>query len=130
MPARKPINLREHILNVNDRVPEEMEIKEWGVTVYLRPLSAEERTKVVDYASKMRKKGDMTGVELQTFMMKLVVMGLCDAEGGRLFTEDDAAALATKHAGVLERIGVRIANMAGLNPEMREELRDRFREQQ
>ncbi len=88
------MSLREQILAAADRPATPIEVPEWGVTVYLRPLSAADRIEIV---------GRITNGTVPFAV--LVALGVFDADGSRVFTLEDLDALAEKRGEVIERLG-------------------------
>lgn len=91
---------REQILALDDRKITEVEIPEWGTTVYVRPMSAGDRDRLESSQLLAREAGG-GAVNIRGLIASRVV---CDAEGNRLFRDEDAAPLADKSAKGLDRI--------------------------
>ncbi len=104
---------RDLILGLVDRTPEPFPVPEWGVTVWLRPMSSLEREK---WESQLRaaRQGKITSAQPREL---LAVLTICDQEGNRLFTLEDIPALAEKSGAALERIGMRAATINMLREE-------------
>lgn len=86
---------RESILASDDLPREEVAIPEWGGSVFVRTMTAGERD---------RFEGWSQGDKFDRFRAKLAVLTVVDAEGRRLFSDDDVDALAAKSTKALDRI--------------------------
>jgi hypothetical protein len=84
---------RDAILGLDDLPREEVNIPEWGGSVYVRALTGAER----DQLERMISKDSVS---------RAAIAALCvvDAKGERLFSAKDVDKLATKHGSALERI--------------------------
>ena len=84
---------RDMILAADDLPREEVEIPEWGGSVYVRVLTGGER----DQLERMIAKDSVS---------RAAIAALClvDATGARLFTDADVEKLAQKNGGALEKI--------------------------
>ena len=96
---RKNMNLlnKENILAANDLPLECLTIPEWGGDVMVRTMTGADRDAFE--ASLMGKEGRMENVRA-----RLVSLTLCDANGVRLFTDAEVAALGNKSAKALDRV--------------------------
>lgn len=90
------MNLRDQILIANDRKTVRVPTPEWGADVHVRTLSAAE---VQGYQAKVKTIEDQ-GLRVGLLAATII----CDEAGNPVFTDDDAAALATKSAAVLDRV--------------------------
>lgn len=93
------MSLRNKILLAEDRPRHRVVIPEWGLAdgdVYIATLSAADRD---DYEKWTFDKAD--GVN---FRARLVARALVDAEGNRIFADEDATALGHKSAAVVSRL--------------------------
>lgn len=111
MATRRRVLSREEILAAKDIKTVEVEVPEWGGAVTVKPLTAAERDEFE--ASVADEEGN---VERANFRAKLVARCLVDAEGQRLFTDGDIAALGGKNALPLNRVFDVCATAAGLAP--------------
>lgn len=84
------MGLKEQILAASDLKQEKVEMPEWGCTVYVRAMSAAERLVFVE-------KSGNTGI-------RLCAQCLCDEQGNRLFTDEEAVELGKKSFDAIERI--------------------------
>lgn len=97
------MNLRETILSAADMPLTPVEVPEWGVTVYLRPLSGADRSRLV---KAVQCGGVLYGIALAA--------SLADDGGKLLFTEADIDALNAKSGRVLERLSAEVVRLNGL----------------
>jgi hypothetical protein len=87
---------RDQIITSNDRKTEKVETPEWTCGhVHVRTLSHNERCKVS--ASK-------TGANDDLYLARIAAAVICDETGTRIFTDEDAPALAEKSGAVLDRV--------------------------
>lgn len=77
-------------------------IPKWDITVYIKPLSVEDRT-TLDSDTERETSGYLSGV-IKFLDVKILVRTLVDEHGVRIFSDDDAALLAGKSARVLKRL--------------------------
>lgn len=97
---------REQILNSFDRPQKQITVEQWGGDVNLTALGAGDRSGVLAEfaaAQKCREDGDAAGFSRNWTVLqgKLIAMSVTDAEGNRLFTEDDVPALLEKSPEVI-----------------------------
>jgi hypothetical protein len=110
----------EQILAADDIRPETVEVPEWGGSVLVWPLTGAERDELE--LTTIEGKGRNAQVNLRNFRAKLVVRTVRDADGRRIFTDDQAAALGSKSAAALERIADVARRLSGLSEADVEEL--------
>lgn len=105
---------RDAILQAVDIQPELIDVPEWGGQVYVRGLTGRERDAfelgVTDPKTGMPKPG-------ANIRGRLAVLGLCEADGSRLFSDDDLSALAKKSALALERVVDHVRHLSGMTDE-------------
>jgi hypothetical protein len=92
------MNEREAILDAEDLERVEVEVPEWGVTVYVSELGGRDAE---DFFHSMRGED---GKPKKGFRERLLLKTLFNAEGDRIFTDDDEAALGGKKNAVIERL--------------------------
>jgi Phage tail assembly chaperone len=91
------MNIRDLILNSNDRKTEKVETPEWGCEhVYVRTLSHSERRRLRSVTT--------TASDDDLYLAKLAASVICDEQGNRIFTDDDAKLVAEKSGPVLDRV--------------------------
>lgn len=103
------MNLRDQILNANDRKTAKVETPEWGGHVYVRTLSAAE---LRGYQANLKAVEDQA---TKDGLMAVTIM--CDEQGNRIFSDDDAALLAGKNSKVLDRIAGAFAKLNAITDE-------------
>lgn len=111
---------RDDILSVQDISLEEVEIPEWGGSVFVKGLTGAERDKFE--GSLIVERGKNRTVNMANFRAKLACMTVCDADGKRLFTEKDMTALTEKSASALQRIFIVAQRLSKIKEEDVEEL--------
>lgn len=110
-------NLRARILAAQDRKLEPVEVPEWGVTVYLRELSAAQvsQYRAVAVAAVDLEKDEIKDAgALMSIGSLVVAWAACDEQGERLFTDADAAALGEKSAAAIDRLATHVLRISGL----------------
>lgn len=113
------MDLREQILAARDLDLDSLEIPEWGCTVYVGVMGADAR----DYWTGLAQERAAQPVREQSLHARAIfaTLVLYDADGNRLFTEADVAALGRKNFDVLDRVFAAAAKNK-LRPEDLEEL--------
>ena len=106
---------REAILAAQDTVLEVVAVPEWGGDVTVRSLTGAERDWLESQI--VHREGKTVTTNLENLRAKLAAMTLCDAEGQRLFTEQDITALAAKSAAALDRVFQVAARLSALREE-------------
>jgi hypothetical protein len=115
---------REDILDVDDKVYEDIEVPEWGGEVRVRGMSGTQRD---DYeASILQQNGSDRKVNLANARAKLVARCLVDADGRLLFSADDVRALGRKSARALERVFDKARELSGMTEKDVETLAENF----
>lgn len=113
-PARPAVLDKAAILAIPDIVPILVEVPEWGGCVWVRGLTARERdafeASMVEVDKKTGERRPRTG----NLRARLVVMGLCDEAGNRVFSDDDIPALGRKSALGMERVFDTIRGLSGM----------------
>jgi hypothetical protein len=111
---------REAILAIPDITQESVEVPEWGGAVTVRGLTGDERD---DFeATCLKGRGKKTEVNLRNYRAKLVARSCIQADGSRLFTDDDAQALGKKSAAAINRVVEVASRLSGITDEDLEEL--------
>lgn len=106
---------REQILQCNDITIEQVEVPEWGGSLYVKSLTGAERD-WLEMSIFQEKKTD-TNANMKNFRAKLASLSICDEKGERLFTDKDIDVLAGKSAIALQRIFNIAQKLSGLSPE-------------
>ena len=100
---------RDSILQANDIEIEELEISEWGGTIYIKSLTGKERDKI---EQSTMQDGDASN--FADFRARFAVAVVCDVDGTRLFKDNDIQLLTGKSATSLQKIldaGMRLSHM-------------------
>ena len=94
------MGLRETILQAADRG--RVEVTAWGVTFWVRSLSARERDdfELANTHTRGKRKGTMK----PNVRARLVCLCAVDADGQRIFSDGDAAELGKKSAAEVDRV--------------------------
>lgn len=111
---------RDAILAVKDIQLEEVAVPEWGGSVWVKGMTGAERDKFE--ASIIEFRGKSQKINFTNMRARLASLTVCDAEGARLFTEQDVHALGEKSAGALQHIFAVAQRLSGLSPDDVEEL--------
>lgn len=116
------------ILAKDDSQHEDVSCPEWGGTVRIRSLTADEReafdesvTRVI-VTGKGRKSAERQEVDRHLFKSKLVASSAVDEAGNRLFTDAQAEQLGKKNAAALDRCFAVAQRLSGLTNEDVEDL--------
>ena len=105
---------RDEILGVNDQKIEKVPVPEWGGTVYVRSLSGTERDAFEASMATLGPDGNQDKLNLNNFRARLAAMSICDPDGKRLFSDQDADALGKKNVKALLRIYMTAARLSAL----------------
>ena len=98
----------------------EVDVPEWGGSVFIRPLTIHEQAKLADLGTKYEKG---TVVErMKNCTMRLVQWSVCDERGGSMFEAADLEPLMAKSASAFLRLQDSILALSGLTEESRREL--------
>lgn len=115
------MNIREQILNAEDRELEPIDLPKWGSPeVFVRVMSGTERD---DFeASMIQQRGKNVTQNLTNIRAKLAVRCLVDKEGKRVFSDDDAVELGKKSCSMLQLVFEKARDLNKLSNEDVEEL--------
>lgn len=118
---------RDEILQADDSQYRDVDVPEWNGTVRVRALTGKERDAYEASCMQERPAMDAQGKRIRGQMemhrsllnirAKLVVRALVDADGNRLFKDQDAQALGEKSGAVLDRLFDVAAELSGLTEE-------------
>lgn len=111
---------KEQILTAQDIQREEVDVPEWGGKVLVQGLTGQERDAFE--ASMIKGKGKNAEVNLANLRAKLVARSVINADGQRLFTDDEIPVLAKKSAAALDRVYSVAQRLSGISAEDVEEL--------
>lgn len=101
---------------------EEVDVPEWGGSVFVKELSAAERDAFEASMVKLDRKGKVQGHNLANVRARLAVFALCDEDGKRLFGDDEAGILGEMSAAALQRVFEVAQRLSGISNEDMEEL--------
>jgi len=110
---------RESLKQQKDIKIEKVEIPEWNSFVYVKSLTGKERDSFEDsmYTGRSGEK-----VNLKNLRARLVVLTMCNENGKRIFSDEDADWVGDKNAAALNRIFVKAQELSGLRQEDVERL--------
>lgn len=102
------MELRDQILNADDLAKEPLVVPEWGVTVYVRAMTAAERDAYESAALEDQKAlneavADERDPERRT-RARLCAMTVVNEQGERIFADSDVDRLAKKSGSALTRV--------------------------
>jgi hypothetical protein len=83
---------KDEILSITDKAVKEIEVPEWGGTVFIKGMTMED----MDYCKSL----DDDEQQLE----KMIVRFVCDEQGNSLFTEDDIPRMQKKSIQAFRRI--------------------------
>lgn len=98
----------------------EMEVPEWGGSVWIRPVTLGEQGKLADAGHKFEKAVPSTRLKGTT--VQLITWVVSDADGNPLFGETDIPALMNQPATVFLKLQDAILELSGLTEASRAEL--------
>ena len=108
------------ILSADDIGVEDVEVPEWGGTVRVQGLNGQERDGFE--AAMTEKRGKSYEANLSNIRAKLVARTVVDADGNRLFGDDQVSKLGKKSGAALERVFSVARRLSGMTSEDVEEL--------
>lgn len=111
---------KDQILSASDRKIEEVEVPEWNGSVYIRNMTGGERDAYE--ASLIKMQGKSVQANMADARAKLCAICICDEDGNRLFTDDEAKELSNKCASALDRIYEKAESLNSLKREDVEDL--------
>lgn len=91
---------RDQILSVSDSRRIEVQVPEWGGSVFVRSITAAER----DAFESEQWDPDEKRMDFTNQRARYCALCVCDDRGSRLFTSDDAIALGAKSSAALDRV--------------------------
>ena len=114
------MSLRDDILSADDLPTTEVEVPEWGVTVFVRAMTGTERDV---YESNLIEQKDLPmSKRLANMRAKLVVLCTVDADGNRIFNDDDINAVGSKSSSAVSRVAVVAQHLNALTDNDVEEI--------
>lgn len=113
------MSIRDQIMKAKDITSEMLEIKEWGVTVEVRTMTARERARVMENSVDPN-----TGkASISTMYPEIAISCVYDPESGeKVFDNKDKELLLDKSGAVLEKIAQVAMKLSGMTEESQGEL--------
>lgn len=107
---------RDSILGARDFGLKEIDVPEWGGTIYLRKWSAKDRNAYIGKSVNVDEDGSghVNYEAIFDSQVWAVAMSICDEDGKRLFTDDELDLLATKNGDVIQRLCEEVYKLNGL----------------
>ena len=110
---------KQQILSTSPRL-KEVDVPEWGGSVFIRPLTIHEQAKLADLGTKYEKSSVVD--RMKNCTLRLVQWSVCDEQGNPLFESGDLEPLMSKAASAFLRLQDAILALSGLTEESRKEL--------
>jgi len=119
--------LRAKILASKDARVKELEVKEWGVTIWVHSLRYGERNKLLtDSGLGEKVTGTMDVKKINSFIMNLIVLTVKDNDGNQVFTKKDIEELETRNSEIVDEIATVATELSGLGAGGRARIKSRF----
>lgn len=115
---------RDDILKADDLETEDVDVPEWGGVVRIRGLTGTQRDAFE--ASVVKMNGTNKQYNLTNLRARFVALCVVDADGKRLFTDQDVKQLGEKSATALERVWTAARKLSGMSEDDVEELAEGF----
>lgn len=103
------MGLREQLLAVNDLRTKEVDVPAWGMKVRIRELNLQES---MDAFSDLKPDKDGNVTLKHEDVARVVAFGVIDEDGERVFSDEDAAALAKKGKAALMTLYAEITKLS------------------
>jgi hypothetical protein len=111
---------KEQILAASPKL-KEVEVPEWGGSVFIRPVTLEEQGKLADLGAKHEKSS--AAARIRHCTLALLQWTVCDEDGKPFFTAEDLVGLMNKSsASAFLRLQDAVLKYSGLTEESRREL--------
>lgn len=110
---------REAIRVAQDRKLEEVEVEEWGGSIYFGSLPLGKRNELIERWAGLDQNEDIA--EATNVQLDLVMAVACDEDGVPTFTDEDRDLLLQKNAAVVERLAFAAMDFLGMTKEAHEE---------
>jgi hypothetical protein len=98
----------------------EVEVPEWGGTVYIRPITLQEQAKLADIGTKYEKSSVLD--RMKNCTLRLIQWAVCDDAGNPMFEEADLVPLMKLSASACLRLQDAILAHSALSEESRKEI--------
>ena len=119
---------RDDILKADDLKTEDVDVPEWGGVVRIRGLTGTQRDAFE--ASVVKMNGTNKQYNLTNLRARFVALCVVDADGKRLFSDQDVKQLGEKSATALERVWTAARKLSGMSEDDVEELAEGFADDQ
>ena len=104
---------KQQVLDAHDIKIEEVEVPEWGGSVYIKVMNATQRDEFETFVYKRQDQRDLRG--MRVLLCKLCI---CDAEGNRMFeSAEDVKALTDKSGSALMVVFQAAQKLNALSPD-------------
>lgn len=110
----------EDILSTEDRPTKTIHVDPWDTDVRIRALGGYSRSVIEEIGAKMQSGEADRGV-MWEFYSHVVIHGIIDSNGNRVFNEGHSEKLKDKSAAGIEQISDAVLEISGMNPEDIEE---------
>ena len=94
---------KDQILECNDLKNTEVDVPEWGGSVFVRTMTGADRAAFEDSMVDIQPDGSRKA-NVSNLRLKLVALTVVDDAGNRLFTMDDIERLGLKSSAAIERV--------------------------
>jgi hypothetical protein len=113
---------KEDILEADDTADlREVEVPEWGGSVYVGEMTAAERDRLEDDTYDLDERGQMSGLSMVGYRARVLALTLRDEDGERVFDYEDWRKIADKAAKPVDRVFEVATEINGLSEEDIEE---------
>jgi len=99
---------------------QEVEVPEWGGSVFIRPITLQEQAKLADLGIQFEKAS--VAIRMKKVTMQFILWAIVDADGNPLFSAEDLELMLTKSSKPFLRLQDQILKFSGLTEEARAEL--------
>jgi len=100
---------KDDIFKAKDFEIKEIEVPEWGGSIFIKSMSGYARAKLVaDVQNK---------IDLDKLQLRVLINCICDSEGKLLFSEADLQKLGTKNPEVLSMLEKECCKISGIGTE-------------
>ena len=117
---------RDDILKADDIQIEEVEVPEWGGTLFVKGMTGTERDAFE--TSIVETRGKNSRVNMKNIRAKLAIHSICDEKGKTIFTAKDVEVLGNKSAAALQRVFDVASRLSGISDKDVEELAEGLEE--
>lgn len=109
---------KEDILEANDTEEvREVEVPEWGGSVYVGEMTAAERDRLEDDTYDLNERGEMQDLSMVGYRARVLALTLRDEDGERIFEYEDWRKIADKAAKPVDKVFDVATEINGLSEE-------------